>query len=407
MRRPADPRRFNGTVVVEWLNVTGGVDADPEWTEAHNELIRDGFAWVGVSAQAVGVNALKTEDAVRYATLSHPGDSFSYDIFSQAGRAVRQDASLVLDRLRPRRVLAAGESQSAGRLVTYIDAVHPVAHVYDGYLVHSRFSTGTPLSQSPQPNVAVPNPASIRADLRVPVFVFETETDVALSNLADRQPDTRTFRLWEVAGTSHYDYYGLVIGPDDIGNGQGAVADLAAMEDPPTTIPPGFTCNVPINTGPAHWALDAAVFWLNVWVTFGTPPPTAPRLAVVSTSPVVYGRDANGNVIGRRAYTPWSMPRWRPSAGWATVGRDRSAPSAASSAPPSRSRRPSSPLAIPPMTSSCGSGTWPPCATCCTATSCWAMPSSWHAPRPAPTSGADAIDQFETRASDSSSSAPR
>jgi hypothetical protein len=47
--RPAGPRRFNGTVVVEWLNVSGGVDAAPEWLYTHNELIRDGFAWVGVS----------------------------------------------------------------------------------------------------------------------------------------------------------------------------------------------------------------------------------------------------------------------------------------------------------------------------------------------------------------------
>ena len=168
VRRPVDPRRFNGTVVVEWLNVSGGVDADPDWTEAHNELIRDGFAWVGVSAQSVGVNALKTEDAARYATLSHPGDSFSYDIFSQAGRAVRADAALVLSGLRPRRVLAAGESQSAGRLVTYIDALGPVAHAFDGYLVHSRFSTGTPLSQAPQATVNVPNPLAIRSDLRTP-----------------------------------------------------------------------------------------------------------------------------------------------------------------------------------------------------------------------------------------------
>ncbi len=204
----------------------------------------------------------------------------------------------MLSGLHPRHVLAAGESQSAGRLVTYIDAIHPVAHVYDGYLVHSRFSNGAPLSQSPQPNVGVPNPSSIRADLRVPVFVFETETDVAGSNLADRQPDTRTFRLWEVAGTSHYDYYGLVIGPDDTGNGQGAVTNLAAMLVPPTVIPPGFSCDVPLNTGPAHWALDAAVFWLNRWVTHHTPPPIAPRLEVTSSSPVVYARDANGNVLG-------------------------------------------------------------------------------------------------------------
>src|SRR6266540_5546495 len=30
VRQPVDPARFSGTVVVEWLNVSGGVDADPE-----------------------------------------------------------------------------------------------------------------------------------------------------------------------------------------------------------------------------------------------------------------------------------------------------------------------------------------------------------------------------------------
>ena len=57
--RPIDPKKFNGTVIVEWLNVSGLVDANPDWTQTHNELIRDGFAWVGVSAQAVGLNQLK------------------------------------------------------------------------------------------------------------------------------------------------------------------------------------------------------------------------------------------------------------------------------------------------------------------------------------------------------------
>jgi hypothetical protein len=298
VRRPIDPHRFNGTVVVEWLNVSGGVDADPDWTEAHNELIREGFAWVGVSAQSVGVDDLKTEDVARYASLSHPGDSFSYDIYSQAGRVIRQDAAQVLAGLRPHRVVAAGESQSAGRLVTYIDAIAPIAQVYDGYLVHSRFSNGAPLSQSPQTTVNVPNPLAIRSDLRAPVFVFETETDVAGSNLGDRQPNTKTFRLWEVAGTSHYDYYGLAIGPTDTGDGQGAVQNLAAELNPPTVIPPGFSCNLSLNTGGAHWALDAAMFWLNLWVTWGIAPPTAPLLQTTSSTPVVYARDANGNVLG-------------------------------------------------------------------------------------------------------------
>jgi len=141
--RPVNPHRFNGTVVVEWLNVSGGADAGPDWTLGHDELIREGFVWVGVSAQKVGVDALESADptrgdAVRYANLSHPGDNYSYDIFSQAGQAIRDNARTILGGLKPKKIIAVGESQSAIRLVTYIDAVHPLARVYDGFLVHSR-----------------------------------------------------------------------------------------------------------------------------------------------------------------------------------------------------------------------------------------------------------------------------
>jgi hypothetical protein len=298
--RPIDPKKFNGTVVVEWLNVSGGTDDAPDWTLSHNELVRDGFAWVGVSAQQVGVDAAKTTDPAAYSSLSHPGDSFSYDIFSQAGQAVRDDAETILAGLRPNTLIAAGESQSAGRLMTYIDAVQPITHVYQGFLVHSQFGTGASLSQAPQTNVSAPAPTTIRSDLGVPVLEFETETDVDNSNLTDRlhYGNSKWFRLWEVAGSSHYDYYGLAIGPNDTGNGQGAVDNLAAMQNPTRTPVGGFSCAVPINTGGTHWALDAAVFWLNRWVVEGTPPPRAPLLATTHVSPVVYQLDANGNAIG-------------------------------------------------------------------------------------------------------------
>jgi hypothetical protein len=65
--RPTDAKKFNGSVIVEWLNVSGGVDAGPDWVMTHTDLVREGFAWVGVSAQAAGINASKTTDAVRYA----------------------------------------------------------------------------------------------------------------------------------------------------------------------------------------------------------------------------------------------------------------------------------------------------------------------------------------------------
>ena len=206
----------------------------------------------------------------------------------------------MLGGLTPHKLIAVGESQSAGRLVTYVDAVHPLAHVYDGFLVHSRFSSGAALSQAPQVSVPAPATAMMRNDLDVPVFVFETESDVLNSRAADRQPDTGKFRLWEVAGTSHYDHYGLVIGPADTGNGQGAVLNLAAMQHPPSTIPGPvtFSCAQPINTGGAHWVLDAAIAGLNRWVVNGTPPPHGHLLQTTGVSPVVFARDANGNVRG-------------------------------------------------------------------------------------------------------------
>ncbi|HZY59124.1 MAG TPA: alpha/beta hydrolase domain-containing protein [Candidatus Binataceae bacterium] len=298
--RPIDSRRFNGAVWLEWLNVSGGLDAGPDWTLAHNEAVREGAVWIGVSAQAVGVNALKTfGNPARYASLSHPGDSYSYDIFSQAGQAVRDSAALLLSGLSPQRVLAIGESQSAIRLSTYIDAVHPLVNVYDGFLVHSRFTAGADLQQPPLTSIPVPSPTVTRDDLSVPVLVFETETDIFFSNDTVNQPDTDKYRLWEVAGTSHFDYYGLVIGTHDIGNGQGAVLALESMQHPIAAPLPGvIECTLPINTGPMHWVLDAAVFWLNAWVKDGTPPPIAPRFQITSVSPVVYTSDADGNTLG-------------------------------------------------------------------------------------------------------------
>src|SRR5262249_2414945 len=218
VHRPANPKKFSGTVVVEWLNVSGGVDAAPDWVQGHVELLREGVVWVGVSAQIVGIEggttilgmhsqSPKVVNPARYGSLHHPGDSFSYDIFSQAGQAIRTPSGPnPLGTPKVRRVIAIGESQSAGRLVSYINAVHPVAHVYDGFLIHSRGGFATVLSQAPQPAIAPPENAVIRADIDVPVLTLQTETDLTLlSYFVARQDDARHFRLWEVAGTAHYD----------------------------------------------------------------------------------------------------------------------------------------------------------------------------------------------------------
>ena len=93
------PRRANGTVIVEWLNVTGGLDIPALWMPTHRHLVRDGYTWVGVSAQHVGIEGggvmpglgLRQTDPDRYGDLHHPGDAFSFDIFTQIGRALRTE----------------------------------------------------------------------------------------------------------------------------------------------------------------------------------------------------------------------------------------------------------------------------------------------------------------------------
>jgi len=294
VHRPVDPAEFNGTVVVEWLNVSAGADLANDWVSAHNEFVRDGTVWVGVSAQAVGVNTLKACCADRYGSLVHPGDSFSYDMFTWAGKVIRTNPN-VLGGLAPQRVLAAGESQSASRLVTYIDAIHPLVKTYDGFLVHSRGTSGSALAQTPLTPVPTPSPSLIRDDLAEPVFVVQAEGDVIGSNLAVRQPDTPKFRQWEMAGTSHADAYMAGLGFGDTGNGNGAVQMFALMRNP-NPAPSG--CASPINAGPHHWILQAAFHGLDAWVQTGTTPAVGPLLDVDSTSPVVLTRDAQGNALG-------------------------------------------------------------------------------------------------------------
>ena len=53
--RPSDPAVFTGTVILEWLNVSAGFDAPAHWMLTHRQVVRAGWAWVGVSAQRAGI----------------------------------------------------------------------------------------------------------------------------------------------------------------------------------------------------------------------------------------------------------------------------------------------------------------------------------------------------------------
>lgn len=301
--RPIDSADFSGTVIVEWLNVTSGFDIPPSYIAGHTEMLRAGHAWVGVSAQIVGIEGsergllplyLKAANPERYDELLHPGDSFSYDMFSQVAQAVREPGNVdILEGLVPQHILATGESQSASRMTTYINAVHPLYNTFDGYMVHSRGDGSSALAQDPLTPIATPETVRIRTDLNVPVMTFETETDLFyLGYVSDRQEDTDIFRLWEVAGTAHADYYFSNSGRNDDGTG----AEFATVVED-DSIAGVLKCDLPINSGPQAWVFNAAVNALDNWVRTGAEPPIADRLAVTDDqSSFIY--DDLGNVIG-------------------------------------------------------------------------------------------------------------
>jgi hypothetical protein len=305
VKRPIDPADFSGDVLVEWLNVTAGFETPPSWGTGQLEMRRGGAAWVGVSAQIVGIEGspngglplplyLKAVDPERYGSLVHPGDSFSYDIFTQVAQAIRNPEGIdPLDGLEAQRLIAYGESQSAGRLVTYVNAIHPLYNAYDGYMIHSRGDGSSPLAQDPQVSISTTEAVKVRTDLNVPVMIFETETDVLLLGYAAaRQPDTDLIRTWEVAGTAHGDYYTFISGRDD------AVGDpvFASVIEENSIL--GFiTCEKPMNNGPHHYVFNTAVRGLSAWVAGGEPPPASPRLTL-NDDESDYRYDDLGNVLG-------------------------------------------------------------------------------------------------------------
>jgi Alpha/beta hydrolase domain len=290
VRRPADPLKFNGIVIVEWLNVTASEDLAPDYGYFRAEVLRDGFIWVGVSAQAVGINGgtftrgfgLKSYDPVRYGSLVHPGDNYCYDIFSQAAQAILNPGTginpLGSDAYLIRGMLADGESQSAGRMVTYYNAIQPQAQLFDGFLVHSRGAGGGALFSGT--GGTVPSPSRMRTDLAAPVLVFETETDTA-GHFTARQSDGPTYRLWEPAGTAHVDLYD----------------DSYFHLNSATQVPfyPLQGCVRPVNSAHERYIMNAALLRLSQWTHGGTPPPTAPPITVVNG---LIQRDTNGIALG-------------------------------------------------------------------------------------------------------------
>ncbi len=296
--RPRDTDRFNGTVLLEWANVSSGYDM----SLVMPYLTGSGFAHVLVSAQRDGLEGfpsrplgMKVWDPERYGTLDIPDDALSYDIFTQAAVVLgpeRQARSTdPLEGLAVQHVIAVGGSQSGSRVLAYANGVQPIEGAFDAFvpfLCAGHAADFTAARAHPDPGSeeyargdrhSRAFPTAVRSDLRTPVLQINSEAEAGFYR-PQWQPDSPTYRYWEVAGTAH--------APRDLLDD---VRRRVQLEDLPV---PDWAAGA---GSQASWGpvLAAALDQVRQWVDGGPPPPSQPLIEIDDAG---IRRDRYGNALG-------------------------------------------------------------------------------------------------------------
>ena len=188
VRRPADRSRFSGTVVVEMLNPSNLFDLNIGWAISNAQFIRNGDAWVGITAKPVAVASLKAFNASRYGALSWANpleandpencdtvardsdrateNGLVWDIHRQAGQWLRGRGGnnpftygTTTGAHPVARLYAWGYSQTGGYLYTYVNAIHPLDVKQFGKPLFDAYFIAVASGPSPINQCAAPIPA--------------------------------------------------------------------------------------------------------------------------------------------------------------------------------------------------------------------------------------------------------
>jgi hypothetical protein len=318
VRRPRSTRRFSGRVIVEPLNPSNRFDLNIGWALSHEQFMRNGDVWVGVTAKPISVVSLKRFDPERYAPLSFANplalddprncnppitsvdpvsersrtteDGLFWDIFSQVGAWLRSGARSNPLAHRVEHAYGFGYSQTGGYMVDYINAIQPLVvqsdgrPMYDGYIVGvagAGFVGGVPINQcSPTPGATDPR-LQIR-DAGTPVMRIMSQSDYSRALPARREDgNTKTdrFRHYEMAGAAHAT-------PDELYYSAAPADILAAGRE----VPPASCNEGPRSRFPSSIHFDAALTNLDLWVRHRVPPPPGTQIGETT--------DPFGNVTG-------------------------------------------------------------------------------------------------------------
>jgi hypothetical protein len=325
VRRPKSMRHFSGNVIVEPLNPSNLFDLNIGWALSHEQFMRNGDVWVGITAKPITVVALKTFDPARYGSLSFANplplsdprnctdiqasvdppelrsrlteDGLFWDIYSQVGAWLRSGAASNPLAHRVEHAYGFGYSQTGGYMVDYINAIQPLVvrsdgrPMYDGYIVGvagGNFVGAVPINQcSPAPRV--PDPRLQIRDAGVPVMRIMSQSDYLFGSASRREDgNTRTdpFRHYEMAGAAHAT-------PDELYYSAAPADIVKAGRD----VPPASCNEGPRSRFPSSIHFDAALQNLDLWVRHRLPPPRGTQITTTGP-PLAPVLDEFGNVTG-------------------------------------------------------------------------------------------------------------
>lgn len=297
VRRPQDPDKFNGIVIVEWANVSAGYDLSLVSTPG---IYEEGFAYVSIMTQRNGIYGFAENpqgmvywDEERYGSLNIPDDGLSYDIFTQAARAVGPDRPKTgidpMGGLQVKMLFAMGESQSGGRLLSYANGIQPIENTFDAMIMLVNSGRGNDFLPEVAHSVengqtVVRNVSSrVREDINCKVFIMNSQSEsLLMGNLV--QPDTENIRSWQMAGVSHFSPAFM------------ADAINRSNRDGVTDTFSGFS---PYDTNVGDWAyiFESVLVQLKNWIEDGTAPLHMDAMEVKNML-LGYKEDEHGNVLG-------------------------------------------------------------------------------------------------------------
>lgn len=318
VRRPVDPRRFSGNVVVEMLNPTSLFDVDIMWAADQRYFVDHGDIWVGVTVKPVSIATLQKFDPARYSSLSMANpvpagqtcaapngggtpateNGLAWDIVSQVGAVLKSNAAD--DPLRGLPVsdeYLTGYSQTGGYEVTYINAIAPHfvlgngGSIFDGYLIGSGYGFVEPINQCTPAPARGSDQWVVHAPGNSPVIDVQTLSDsYALGGSSGVRADGTgpgdNYRLYQVPGASH-------VWAEQVQYAPGPAEEVKAGFPPNYWFP---YCAQGVNDFPLQYPLNGAFANLYRWVRDGVPAPSAPRIQTSASGQIV--NDTNGNALG-------------------------------------------------------------------------------------------------------------